>query len=251
MLEKIHLVLIDEVHILSERRGSTLESIVSRMKTRNGRNLRSSSCRFVATSATIPNWNDIAEWIGKPLGPAECLVFGDEYRPVPLRKIVEGYPMQTSSNEFKFDTFLNYQLPDIIDSYSDDRPTLIFCSTRKSCVLAAEFLCRQRRHKSSSSGSCVRDKKLKELLAFGIAFHHAGLTYEDRSMIERLFIEGQISVLFATSTLAVGVNLPAHLVIIKSTLRYVDRRFQEYSELDILQMMGRAGRPQVRMLLCP
>lgn len=42
-----------------------------------------------------------------------------------------------------------------------------------------------------------------------------------------------------------GVNLPAHLVVIKSTMHYVGGVFQEYSETDILQMIGRAGRPQV------
>ena len=50
----------------------------------------------------------------------------------------------------------------------------------------------------------------------------------------------------ATSTLAMGVNLPAHLVIIKSTQHYVMGVYQEYSESEILQMIGRAGRPQVR-----
>ena len=49
----------------------------------------------------------------------------------------------------------------------------------------------------------------------------------------------------ATSTLAMGVNLPAHLVVIKSTQHYVMGLYQEYSETQILQMIGRAGRPQV------
>lgn len=48
-----------------------------------------------------------------------------------------------------------------------------------------------------------------------------------------------------TSTLAMGVNLPAHLVVIKSTMHYAGGMFEEYSETDILQMIGRAGRPQV------
>lgn len=43
-----------------------------------------------------------------------------------------------------------------------------------------------------------------------------------------------------------GVNLPAHLVVIKSTMHYVGGSCEEYSEMDILQMIGRAGRPQVR-----
>lgn len=48
-----------------------------------------------------------------------------------------------------------------------------------------------------------------------------------------------------TSTLAMGVNLPAHLVVIKSTMHYIGGACEEYSEADILQMIGRAGRPQV------
>lgn len=78
----------------------------------------------------------------------------------------------------------------------------------------------------------------------GVAYHHAGLSAGDKSKVERLFREGQIKVLCATSTLAAGVNLPAHLVIIKSTLQYGPKGYQEYNELDIFQMMGRAGRPQ-------
>ena len=54
----------------------------------------------------------------------------------------------------------------------------------------------------------------------------------------------------ATSTLAMGVNLPAHLVIIKSTQHYVMGMYQEYAESQILQMIGRAGRPQVTMPVC-
>jgi len=55
-------------------------------------------------------------------------------------------------------------------------------------------------------------------------------------------------VLVSTSTLAMGVNLPAHLVVIKSTQLYVMGSYQEYSETQILQMIGRAGRPQVSFI---
>ncbi len=82
------------------------------------------------------------------------------------------------------------------------------------------------------------------LIQNGIGFHHAGLLNEDRHLVEQLFRNGKIKVLCATSTLAAGVNLPAHLVIIKGTLQYGPHGYQEYSEVDIFQMMGRAGRPQ-------
>lgn len=76
----------------------------------------------------------------------------------------------------------------------------------------------------------------------GIAFHHAGLSQKDRSLIEQLFRDNHIRVLCATSTLAVGVNLPARLVIIKSTLKYAESGYQEYNDLEVRQMIGRAGR---------
>jgi len=66
----------------------------------------------------------------------------------------------------------------------------------------------------------------------------------ERALVERMFREGKLAALCATSTLAAGVNLPAHLVIIKSTQHYGDHGYEEYSEIDIFQMMGRAGRPQ-------
>ncbi|KAJ3048240.1 Sec63 [Rhizophlyctis rosea] len=102
----------------------------------------------------------------------------------------------------------------------------------------------------------LQDKKLGELVLHGVAFHHGGkdeelhindlqwlnqltgLDYADRHLIEEHFVDS------TTSTLAVGVNLPAHLVIIKNTVHYTNGQQAEYSELDIMQMLGRAGRPQ-------
>ncbi|KAK7086949.1 ATP-dependent DNA helicase MER3 [Halocaridina rubra] len=78
----------------------------------------------------------------------------------------------------------------------------------------------------------------------GVAYHHAGLESADRRKVEELFIAGELQVLVATSTLAMGVNLPAHLVVIKSTSQYVNGSYEEYSSAQLLQMTGRAGRPQ-------
>merc|ERR1719348_2847342 len=93
--------------------------------------------------------------------------------------------------------------------------------------------------------SRLMDEKLKSLVTdHGIGYHHAGLLMEDRKLIEELFTEGLLPVLTCTSTLAMGVNLPAHLVVIKSTQQMVAGGWREYSESQILQMAGRAGRPQ-------
>eukprot|EP00913_Durusdinium_trenchii_P028966 g27160.t1 len=92
----------------------------------------------------------------------------------------------------------------------------------------------------------VTDQSLKHTLEFGIGIHHAGLPERDRKVVEELFVESKIMVLISTSTLAWGVNFPAHLVIIKGT-EYYDgqlKRYVDFPITDVLQMMGRAGRPQ-------
>ena len=77
-----------------------------------------------------------------------------------------------------------------------------------------------------------------------MAFHHAGLGPADRHTVETGFRDGQINVICCTSTLAVGVNLPCHLVIIKNTVTWQEGGCKEYSDLEMMQMLGRAGRPQ-------
>ena len=66
----------------------------------------------------------------------------------------------------------------------------------------------------------VKDGNLRELLPFGFAIHHAGMTCEDHGLVEELFADSSIQVLVCTVTLAWGVNLPAHAVIIKGTQIY-------------------------------
>ena len=63
-------------------------------------------------------------------------------------------------------------------------------------------------------------------------------------MIEKAYLAGQLGVICCTSTLAMGVNLPCHMVIIKNTVCFEESQMKEFSDLEILQMMGRAGRPQ-------
>lgn len=94
--------------------------------------------------------------------------------------------------------------------------------------------------------SNVQDTDLRHFLNFGIGIHHAGLQERDRKTVEELFVNQKIQVLIATATLAWGVNFPAHLVIIKGT-EYFDGHIKRYVDMpitDVLQMMGRAGRPQ-------
>ena len=100
LMELVKLFLIDEVHILKESRGATLEAVVSRMKSVGSR------VRFVALSATVPNSEDVAKWLGKDQAdqhlPAKHQRFGEEFRPVRLKKFVYGIPFK--GNDFAFDS---------------------------------------------------------------------------------------------------------------------------------------------------
>ncbi|NXF03222.1 HFM1 helicase, partial [Smithornis capensis] len=260
IVQLVRLFLIDEVHVIKdESRGATLEVVVSRMKTIQSslwRLLENHDTvpplRFVAVSATIPNTEDIAEWLSDSKMPAVCLKIDEDQRPVKLRKIVLGFPCSDNQTEFKFDLTLNYKIASIIQTYSEQKPALVFCATRKGVQQAASVLAKdakfllsiEQKQRLQRFANSLKDSKLKDLLMYGVAYHHAGMEISDRKIIEGAFTVGDLPVLFTTSTLAMGVNLPAHLVVIKSTMHYVGGVFQEYSETDILQMIGRAGRPQ-------
>ena len=84
------------------------------------------------------------------------------------------------------------------------------------------------------------------MLSEGIGIHHAGRSRSDRDYVEQLFADRHLSVLVSTATLAWGVNLPAHTVIIKGTQVYSpeEGRWIELTLQDIMQMLGRAGRPR-------
>ncbi|WWD02678.1 hypothetical protein V865_000719 [Kwoniella europaea PYCC6329] len=277
---RLKLIMIDEVHILREDRGATLEVIIARIRQ------NTAGVRIVALSATIPNIDDIARWIGQrePDNPyelssgvyrgeedeehvlekkvirmpkAKVYQFGEEYRPVQLMRKVYGIEC---SSEWVLDTKLDAALFPILTRHAQGKPVLVFCATRKACQKTAELIFHL--YQESQAKSLVlpwqpprpigpdkivlQDSKLSDYASCGIAVHHAGLSYPDRRTIEDAFINGKLHMIVSTSTLAVGVNLPAHTVIIRGTTAWhgAVTGFKEYSDIDIQQMMGRAGRPQ-------
>ena len=245
LMKLVRLLLIDEIHILGEDRGATVEAVVTRMKSIG------ESIRLIALSATVPNAADVAAWLGKNSKdvstPAHLEVFGNEFRPCILQKFVLPF---TCKNEFALDRQLNSELPGIIEQHSIGKPIMIFCPTRSSTKLTAECLAKtwgkayKKLYPGPRSIPHVQDEALKTLLRSGIAYHHAGVHAEDRKSIEKAYLDGSLMIICCTSTLAVGVNLPCHLVIIKNTVKWTGSSVSEYSDLEIMQMLGRAGRPQ-------
>ena len=246
LLQLVKLFLIDEVHILKEARGAALEAVVSRMKSVG------SAIRFIALSATVPNPEDIASWLGQDCYnqhlPARREVFNEEFRPVKLVKYVYGIPSR--ANDFSFDKICNTKLPEIVAKHAAKKPIMVFCCTRKSTESTAKMLAelwtassaRDRQWPAPKNTLTVYHQDLGKLIVSGVAFHHAGLDVKDRGVVEKAYLCGDVSVICCTSTLAVGVNLPCHLVIIKNTVAWQDGGLQEYADLEMMQMLGRAGR---------
>lgn len=252
-VQQVGLVIIDEIHLLGEERGPILEVIVSRM--RYIASVVDVPIRIVGLSTALANALDLADWLGIDRF-AGLYNFRPSVRPVRLEVHISGFrgkhycPRMATMNKPAFQA---------IKTYSREKPALIFVSSRRQTRLTAidlisccasddegvSFL-----HMTDAELEVVvsrcKDTTLKHTLSFGIGLHHAGLPEDDKALVEDLFAANKIQVLVSTATLAWGVNLPAHLVVIKGTEFYdaATKRYVDYPITDVLQMMGRAGRPQ-------
>jgi replicative superfamily II helicase len=239
-------VVIDEVHLLdSDERGGVLEVTVSRLR-------RLSDPRVVALSATMPNIEDVAEWLDAP--ESSTFAFGDDYRPVDLHAGVKTYRHGDNSFADKYRRL--YRALDLAEEHlREDGQTLVFVSSRQDTVQATRKARDELAERDVPVGARgdydfheeateLSNDTLRKSVLDGVAFHHAGLSKGDRDRVERWFKEGKVELLFSTSTLAWGVNLPARCVVIRDT-KYHDPLDGEtdISPLDVLQMLGRAGRP--------
>lgn len=251
-VQQVSLVIIDEIHLLGGDRGPILEIIVSRMNYIASQ--KKGSVRLVGMSTACANAMDLANWLGVKEG---LFNFRHSVRPVPLEIYIDGFPEQRGfcplMQSMNRPTFL------AIKSHSPDKPVIVFVASRRQTRLTARDLINycgmednpRRFVKMSEEDlllnlSRVKDDALKEAMSFGIGLHHAGLVESDRQLAEELFANNKIQILVATSTLAWGVNLPAHLVVVKGT-QYFDAKIEGYKDMDltdVLQMLGRAGRPQ-------
>jgi replicative superfamily II helicase len=237
---------IDEVHLLdSDERGAVLEVTVARLR-------RLCDPRVVALSATMSNVDDVADWLD---APADCTFeFGDDYRPVPLHAGVETYAHGDNAFADKYRRL--YRALDLAEPHvTDGGQALVFVSSRQDTVRAAEKARDELAERDIEVGARgdyefhtdaeeLSNDTLRQSVIDGVGFHHAGLSKADKDRVEAWFREGKIQLLFSTSTLAWGVNLPARCVVIRDTKLHDPLEGEvDMSPLDILQMLGRAGRP--------
>jgi ATP-dependent DNA helicase HFM1/MER3 len=126
-------------------------------------------------------------------------------------------------NNYMFEKHLDEMVPGMIRQYGGRKPAMIFNASKASCVRLAHLLCDASLPHRTSCGSsdfmealsAIEDKELVKCLKKGVGYHHSTLTYPERKFVEKLFLNGDIFYICCTTTLALGVNLPAHLVIVK------------------------------------
>ncbi|KAK9181778.1 hypothetical protein WN944_024917 [Citrus x changshan-huyou] len=252
----VKLLIIDEIHLLHDNRGPVLESIVAR--TVRQIETTEEHIRLVGLSATLPNYEDVAQFLRVNLEKG-LFHFDNSYIPVPLSQQYIGIQVKKPLERFKLMNELCYEK---VMAVAGKHQVLIFVHSRKETAKRArairdsalqdDALGRFLKEDSvsreilQSHTDLVKSNDLKDLLPYGFAIHHAGMKRVDRQLVEDLFCDGHVQVLVSTATLAWGVNLPAHTVIIKGTQVYNPEKgaWTELSPLDIMQMLGRAGRPQ-------
>jgi helicase len=251
-IDQVGLVVVDEIHLLNDPgRGPTLEVTITKLKTLV-------NPQILALSATIRNYEEIAEWLG-------AKSVSSDYRPVKLyrgvcfdRKI--HYVPKKQTKEIGGEYPPDFEI--MKDTLQKKKQALVFVSTRKNTEslagnlakmvkdkLPANEIMKLRKRSQSVLKAIGRPtlqcEKLSSHVLHGVAFHHAGLTNDQRKIIEDGFKEGTIKVIAATPTLAWGVNLPAYRVVIRDLKRFSSGYGSDYIPvLEIQQMMGRAGRPK-------
>ncbi|XP_010565985.1 PREDICTED: DNA polymerase theta [Haliaeetus leucocephalus] len=279
-MDSLGVVVVDELHMLGDsHRGYLLELLLTKVryvtKKAPKRQVKVTSPGFggiqiVGMSATLPNLGLLASWLDAEL-------YCTDFRPVPLKEWVKiGSNIYDSSmnlvREFQPKLQLKGDEDHVVslcyETVCDGHSVLLFCPSKNWCekladIIAREFYSLQQAESSAKNSALAPvvvdregidevldqlkrsisglDSVLQRTLPWGVAFHHAGLTFEERDVIEGAFHQGLIRVLAATSTLSSGVNLPARRVIIRTPM-FGGRL------LDILaykQMAGRAGRKGV------
>lgn len=210
-LKNVGTLIIDESHLLTvASRGDHLEVGLMKFTEVNP------NARLVLLSATMPNVEEIAEWVSYSLTKRDTFVLKSKYRPVPLTLHYEIYDDSARNYDLGEELKIEKAM-ELVEAYPDDK-FLIFAHTKRT-------------------GEAMR----RELEANRIEaqFHNADLESEARAEVENRFRnDPKLRVIVATSTLAWGLNLPARRVIILG----VHRGLSEVESHDIIQMVGRSGR---------
>ncbi|KAM9770177.1 DNA polymerase theta [Menidia menidia] len=272
-MDLLGMVIVDELHMVGDSgRGYLLELLLTKIRyiaqKRNTTGSLSEGVQIIGMSATLPNLSLLARWLGAEL-------YQTDYRPVPLlERLKVGCNIYDKSLSVvhPFTPSLHVKGDDdhivslCYETVSEGHSVLLFCPSKNWCEKLSDSIAREFYNLRQTNGGeaepqpvCLNRDGLADVMAqlrrtpagvdpilqrtvpWGVAFHHAGLTFDERDVLEGAFRQGLIKVLAATSTLSSGVNLPARRVIIRTPT------FNGHTldPLTYKQMAGRAGRKGV------
>lgn len=266
-LRDVKYVVLDEVHYMNdEQRGTVWEESIIYCP----RNIQ-----IIALSATVANSKQLCDWINTVHSGTEHVY--TDFRPVPLRhyyfdssrpkeilplltpdgrinrKIRPEKKMNLHSREAK----KRNNVKDVINVLHEKEmlPAIFFTFSRKKCDenmekcseinLITDVEAKRIRKEISEflkEHTYLENNKNLQYLYNGVASHHAGLLPAWKLLVERLFQQGLIKVVFATETLAAGINMPARTTVISAISKRTDSGHRMLTANEFLQMSGRAGR---------
>ena len=264
-LVDVEAVVLDECHYMNDRQRGTVweESII----------YCPPEIQLVALSATVENGDQLTDWLSQVHGPTQ-LIFSN-YRPVPLDfhycngkglfplldddqtrinpRLKERRPKGGVRRGKKDGLSIPYIVGQL--QQRDMLPAIYFIFSRRGCDRAVTEL--GTLSLVNDAEAALLQQKIDEFLAWnpeaaragqveplyrGIAAHHAGILPAWKGLVEELFQEGLIKVVFATETLAAGINMPARTTVISSLSKRTDSGHRLLMASEFLQMSGRAGR---------
>ena len=221
----ITVLVVDEVHVIGEdKRGPRLEGAIARFLSFNP------SARVIALSATIQNADEFANWL-------HAYVVKSEWRPVPLKEEVFVAPDDSIIVER------------VLEEVKNGSQALVFVNTKRGAASFARKLAKLMDSDPSLDELAERVDigidDLGEMVRHGVAYHNSWLHPEQRHALEEAFLAHRLKVICCTPTLAMGVSLPAKMVLIRNYKFFTPGRGTEPMPVCwVKQVFGRAGRPE-------
>ena len=272
-LLNLEAVVLDECHYMNDpQRGTVWEETIIHCPSRT---------QLIALSATIANPDQLTKWINFVHGPTELISSDKRPVPLdfvfcsakglhpllndkgngihPNCKVWRSPKGQHRKNKSgKIQQPKSPSIAFVISNLAERKmlPAIYFIFSRKGCERAidnikdlslvnyheANLIQKRLDEYTKNNPEAIKDKLHFEALKRGIASHHAGLLPAWRELIEDLFIRGLIKVVFATETLAAGINMPARTTVISSLSKRSEEGHRLLFSSEFLQMSGRAGR---------
>lgn len=267
----VEAVILDECHYMNDRQRGTVweESII----------YCPPEIQLVALSATVANSDQLTDWINQIHGPTE-LIYSD-FRPVPLQFSFANpqglFPLLDESGK-RINPKLKPKggkhrprganprgakrpeapaIAFVLSKLAQGNmlPAIYFIFSRRGCDRAMEDLGaltlvtpeETEKIRIQVDAFVERNPEIArtnqlDAIVRGIASHHAGLLPAWKGFVEELFQQGLVKVVFATETLAAGINMPARTTVISSLSKRTDNGHRLLNGSEFLQMAGRAGR---------